>query len=134
MKNATGCFHIVKYNIWQLWMSDLAHKHPDFKFATACHNDYQTSALNFMPPAIRFIPEKIIIPRILPLFGMAHKLEDGALRLIDALDERQFQTGIFCASAKNALTGPVVDQASIFPDFANEEIQDNANAAIHQFC
>jgi hypothetical protein len=40
---------------------------------------------------------------------------------------------VFYASAANKLTGPLVDQADIFPDLANPSFQDNANEAIHRF-
>ena len=40
---------------------------------------------------------------------------------------------MFYASAANTITGPLVDQADIFPDLANPSFQDHANEAIHRF-
>jgi hypothetical protein len=40
---------------------------------------------------------------------------------------------VFYASAASAVTGPVTDQADIFPDLRNASFQDNANRAIHRF-
>jgi len=41
--------------------------------------------------------------------------------------------GVFYASAANTITGPLVDQADIFPALANPSFQDHANEAIHRF-
>ena len=43
------------------------------------------------------------------------------------------RSGLFNASAASAVTGPVADQADIFPDLGNASFQDNANQAIHRF-
>jgi hypothetical protein len=40
---------------------------------------------------------------------------------------------LFYASAASAVTGPVANQADIFPDLRNASFQDNANQAIHRF-
>ena len=37
------------------------------------------------------------------------------------------------ALGANTITGPVVDQADIFPDLRNPSFQHNANQAIHRF-
>ena len=41
--------------------------------------------------------------------------------------------GVFYASEANTITGPLVDQADIFPALANPSFQDHANEAIHRF-
>lgn len=71
--------------------------------------------------------------RIGPLLKIAHLLEAGARRLIDGITDPILASGVFYASAADALTGPVVDQAGIFPDLVNTAYQDNADQAIHRF-
>lgn len=69
----------------------------------------------------------------MPMMGMAHKLEKGASRFVNGSNDEAHKSGIFYASKKNTLTGPVIDQSSIFSDLNNESFQDNANKAIHRF-
>ncbi len=64
---------------------------------------------------------------------MAHKLDVGARRLVDGVTDLTLSSGVFYASAANTITGPLVDQADIFPDLANPSFQDHANEAIHRF-
>ncbi len=71
--------------------------------------------------------------RIGPRLGIAHPLETGARRLVDGITDRALRSGVFYASAANTITGPVSDQADIFPDLANPTYQDNADEAIHRF-
>ena len=126
-------YGVVKY-VAALWMSHMARVHPDLKLVTMSPGSTPgTAVLNFLPPALRFLPEKVIIPHVLPLFGLAHRLEDGAKRLVDALSDDRFKTGVFNASARKTVTGPVVDQATITPDLNDATIQANANAAICRF-
>ena len=51
----------------------------------------------------------------------------------DGITDTTLRSGLFYASAASAVTGPVVDQAGIFPDLRNATFQDNANQAIHRF-
>jgi hypothetical protein len=57
----------------------------------------------------------------------------GAKRLVDGVTDPTLSSGVFYASAANTITGPVVNQADIFPDLANSTFQDHANEAIHRF-
>ncbi|CAM5687403.1 SDR family NAD(P)-dependent oxidoreductase [Mycolicibacterium aubagnense] len=73
------------------------------------------------------------MPRIGPVFGVSHPVEIGAKRLVDGLVSGSLNSGRFYASAQNTVSGPMVDQADILPDFADDTIQDHAYAAIHAF-
>jgi hypothetical protein len=68
-----------------------------------------------------------------PRIGIVHPLPVGAQRLVNAVTEPTLTSGGFYASAANALTGPTVDQGSLFPEIRVPEFQDNASAAIHRF-
>ena len=48
------------------------------------------------------------------------------------MNDEAYETGRFYASKKN-VSGEIVDQATLFDDLSNEQFQDNANEAIHQF-
>jgi hypothetical protein len=73
------------------------------------------------------------MPYVGPLFGIAHPLEVGAKRLLDALVDDGLRNGGFYASAAKTLTGPLVDQSGIVSDFADEATQDHAYQAVHRF-
>jgi hypothetical protein len=70
---------------------------------------------------------------VLPFFGLAHDLEDGCKRYVDGLNDKQYKSGVFYASKARSLTGPVVDQSTIFDVLSNVGFQDNASVAIHNF-
>jgi hypothetical protein len=67
------------------------------------------------------------------MFGLLHKLEVGAKRFVDGLNNESYKSGVFYGSKAPVLTGPVVDQGTIFDDLNNKTFQDNANEAIHRF-
>ena len=69
----------------------------------------------------------------MPALGISHKLEVGARRLVDGVTDSTLSSGVFYASRGNKLSGPLVNQAEIFPDLANPSFQDHANEAIHRF-
>jgi len=69
----------------------------------------------------------------MPNLGISHELEVGSKRLVDGVTDPKLSSGVFYASAAGKLKGPLVDQASIFPDLANPSFQDHANEAIHRF-
>ena len=69
----------------------------------------------------------------MPALGISHKLDVGARRLVNGVTDPTLLSGVFYASAANTITGPLVDQADIFPDLANPSFQDHANEAIHRF-
>ena len=74
-----------------------------------------------------------MMPIILPLRGMVHKLEKGAKRYVDALSNSNYVTGGFYASKEHKVVGEVVNQFDIFPAMANINYQDNAHKAVHKF-
>ena len=76
---------------------------------------------------------RVLMPYVLPAFGLSHPLETGARRLVDAAVETELDSGRFYGSAAKTLTGPLVDQADIFADFADPQIQRHAFEAVHRF-
>jgi NAD(P)-dependent dehydrogenase (short-subunit alcohol dehydrogenase family) len=118
----------VKY-IGALWMAYLARQHPDRRFITVSPgNTSGTQAPNDLK-----LPLRIAAKYVMPALGISHKLDVGARRLVDGVTDPTLSSGVFYASAANTITGPLVDQADIFPDLANPSFQDNANEAIHRF-
>ncbi len=121
-------FGQAKY-IGALWMAYLARQHPDRRFITVSPgNTTGTAAPNDLP-----LPMRVAAKYVMPALGMSHKLEVGAKRLVDGVTDSTLSSGVFYASAANKLTGPLVNQADIFPDLANPSFQDHANEAIHRF-
>jgi NAD(P)-dependent dehydrogenase (short-subunit alcohol dehydrogenase family) len=121
-------FGQVKY-IGALWMAYLARQHPGRRFITVSPGATTgTQASNDLA-----LPLRIAAQYIMPALGMAHKVDVGARRLVDGVTDPTLSSGVFYASAANTLTGPLVDQADIFPDLANPSFQDHANEAIHRF-
>ena len=118
----------VKY-IGALWMAYLARQHPDRRFITVSPgNTSGTQAPNDLK-----LPLRIAAKYVMPALGISHKLDVGARRLVDGVTDPTLSSGVFYASAANTITGPLVDQADIFPDLANPSFQDHANEAIHRF-
>jgi NAD(P)-dependent dehydrogenase (short-subunit alcohol dehydrogenase family) len=118
----------VKY-IGALWMAYLARQHPDRRFVTVSPGN--TSGTN--GPDALALPLRLASRYVMPHLGISHKLDVGAKRLVDGVTDPTLSSGVFYASAANTLTGPLVDQAGIFPDLANPSFQDHANEAIHRF-
>ena len=118
----------VKY-IGALWMAYLARQHPDRRFITVSPgNTTGTEAPNNF-----ILPLRLAAKYVVPLVGITHKLEVGAKRLVDGVTDPTLSSGVFYGSPNNKVTGPLVDQADIFPDLANPSFQDHANEAIHRF-
>jgi hypothetical protein len=110
-------------------MAYLARQHPGCRFVTISPgNTTGTEAPNDLA-----LPLRLAAKYVMPALGIAHKLNVGAKRLVDGVTDPSLTSGVFYASAANTITGPVVDQADIFPDLANPSFQDNANEAIHRF-
>jgi NAD(P)-dependent dehydrogenase (short-subunit alcohol dehydrogenase family) len=121
-------FGQVKY-IGALWMAYLARQYPDCRFITVSPGGTSgTQAANDLA-----LPLRLAAKYVMPALGFAHKLDVGAGRLVDGVIDPTLSSGVFYASAANKLTGPLVDQADIFPDLANPSFQDHANEAIHRF-
>jgi NAD(P)-dependent dehydrogenase (short-subunit alcohol dehydrogenase family) len=118
----------VKY-IGALWMAYLARQHPDRRFITVSPgNTSGTEGPNDLG-----LPLRLAARYVMPALGISHKLDVGVRRLVDGVTDLTLSSGVFYASAANKLTGPLVDQADIFPDLANPSFQDHANEAIHRF-
>lgn len=122
----------VKY-VAALWMSALARQFPNVRIVTVSPGSTSgTNGGEDLAPLMKFVFTRIG-PRLLPLFGLMHKVEDGAKRYVDVLTDASYKSGVFYASKAPTLTGPLVDQGTIFADLNNVTYQDNANAAIHRF-
>lgn len=118
----------VKY-IAALWMAYLARQYPDRRFVTVSPgNTSGTEGPNDMG-----LPLRLAARYVMPILKISHKLEVGARRLVDGVTDPALSSGVFYASGANTTTGPVVNQADIFPDLANPSFQDHANEAIHRF-
>jgi NAD(P)-dependent dehydrogenase (short-subunit alcohol dehydrogenase family) len=123
----------VKY-LGALWMSALARRHPSLRLLTVSPGYTSgTDAFRDLNVVTRTVLQRIVMPYLAPAFGIAHKLDVGAKRLVDAVTDESWESGVFYASAARALTGPLIDQAGIVLDFNNEAIQDRADDAIHRF-
>jgi NAD(P)-dependent dehydrogenase (short-subunit alcohol dehydrogenase family) len=118
----------VKY-IGALWMAYLARQYTDLRFITMSPgNTTGTQA----PNDVR-LPLRMFAKYVMPHLGISHNLDVGAKRLVDGVTDPTLSSGVFYASAAGKITGPVVDQADIMPDFANPAFQNHANEAIHRF-
>ncbi len=121
-------FSQVKY-IGALWMAYLARQYPDRRLITVSPgNTTGTQA----PDGLK-LPLRIAAKYVMPHLGIAHNLDVGSKRLVDGVTDPTLSSGVFYASAANTITGPLVNQAEILPDFANPSFQDHANEAIHRF-
>jgi NAD(P)-dependent dehydrogenase (short-subunit alcohol dehydrogenase family) len=118
----------AKY-IAALWMASMARQHPNRRFVTMSPgNTSGTGTLDDQP-----LPLRLAARYVMPALGLSHSLETGAGRLVDGITDPALRSGVFYASAASTITGPVVDQADIFPDLRSPSFQDNANQAIHRF-
>jgi NAD(P)-dependent dehydrogenase (short-subunit alcohol dehydrogenase family) len=123
----------VKY-LGALWMGAMARMHPELRFITMSPgNTAGTEALRDQPALVRIIASRIVLPYLAPALRIGHKLDVGAERLVNAVTDASLQSGVFYASAASKITGPVIDQAEIVPDFRDPEIQDHAYEAIQRF-
>lgn len=123
----------VKYGA-AMWMASLARKYPNVRFVTVSPGFTKgTEVMGNLPPGKRFMFKYIMLPIVAPLKGIVHKLETGAKRYVDVINDESYQSGVFYASKENKLTGVIVDQSTMFPDLNNEAYQDNAYNAIHRF-
>jgi NAD(P)-dependent dehydrogenase (short-subunit alcohol dehydrogenase family) len=117
-----------------LWMSELARRHPHVRLLTVSPgNTAGTDVFRDFGPVLRPLMNRVLMPRVLPLLGLSHPVDAGARRLVDATVRDELDSGKFYASAGTTLTGPLVDQAGILPDFADPTIQAHAYEAVHRF-
>jgi NAD(P)-dependent dehydrogenase (short-subunit alcohol dehydrogenase family) len=123
----------IKY-LGALWMGAMARMHPELRFITMSPgNTAGTDVLRDQPALVRIIASRILLPYLAPALRIGHKLDVGAERLVKAVTDASLQSGVFYASATSTITGPVIDQAEIVPDFRDPEIQDHAYEAIQRF-
>jgi len=123
----------IKY-MAALWISSEARKNPNLRLITMSPGFTSgTAVMNDLPFAKRLMFKYIMLPIVAPLKGLVHKLEKGAERFVDGINNDAYKSGIFYASKAKLLTGPVIDQSTIFSDLNNSTYQDNANTAIHRF-
>ena len=123
----------VKY-VATMWMFSMARKYPDIKFvAMSPGNTGGTGAPDSLPPAMKFMLTYFMMPIVMPLMGVVHKVEVGAKRFVDGISDERYKSGIFYASKEGKLTGDVVDQSTFYTDLKNTTFQDNADKAIHRF-
>lgn len=88
----------VKYTA-ALWMSSEARKNPDIRFITMSPGFTSgTEVMNDLPPRKRFMFKYIMLPIVAPLKGMVHKLEKGAKRFVDGINNESLISGVFYAS------------------------------------
>jgi hypothetical protein len=117
-----------------LWMSELARRHSHLRLLTVSPgNTAGTDVFRDFGTLMRPLMNRVLMPRVLPMLGLAHPISAGARRLVDATVGDDLDSGKFYASAGNTLTGPLVDQAGILPDFADPTIQRHAYEAVHRF-
>jgi len=123
----------VKY-AGTMWMNSMARKNPKIKFVTVSPGATSgTEVMNDLPLLKRFMFKHIMFPLVMPLMGMSHKLEKGAKRFVDGINNDTLKSGVFYGSKGGKLTGELVDQSQLFSDLNNESFQDNANEAIHRY-
>ncbi len=123
----------AKY-IGALWIGAAARQYPTLRLVTVSPgNTRGTEGQKDFSLPLRMLMKYIMMPVVMPLFGLVHGVDEGAKRLINGLTDQRIKSGEFYASEADALIGPVVEQSTIFPDLANRVVQDNANAAVHRF-
>lgn len=131
--NSSQAYGQVKY-MGALWMAALARQYPTLRFLTVSPgNTAGTQIAADAPWLLRLLLKYFLQPILMPLLGIVHKLPVGARRLVDSLTDDSLRNGAFYASAQQALTGPLVDQSTFFPDLNNTAYQANADQAIHHF-
>jgi NAD(P)-dependent dehydrogenase (short-subunit alcohol dehydrogenase family) len=123
----------VKY-VATMWLFSMARKYPELKFvAMSPGNTAGTQAPDTIAQPMKFMVTCIMMPIVMPLMGVVHKLEVGAKRFVDGISDERYKSGIFYASKEGKLTGAVVDQGTFFVDLKNNSFQENADRAIHRF-
>lgn len=126
-------YGVIKYG-GTLWMSSMARKTPNIRFITMSPGGTRgTNGFDDLPFFQRIMFKYVGMPIFMPLMGLSHSLSKGAKRFVDGINNASYKSGVFYASKEHVLTGPVIDQSTIFQDLKNEVYQDNANEAIHRF-
>lgn len=122
----------VKY-MAALWMSSITRKYQAVRIVTVSPGSTSgTDVGKDLDPIMKFIFTRVG-PKLLPLIGLMHKLELGAKKYVDVLNNESYRSGVFYGSKNPVLIGTLVDQGTIFKDLNNETFQDNAREAIHRY-
>lgn len=130
--NAMSVYATIKLT-GAMWMGAMARQHPHIRFITMSPGSTTgTNGLDHMPFVTRIL-SKYVFGTMAPLFGLMHRVEDGAKRFVDGLLNPRYESGHFYGSEAGAPTGPVTDQAKLDASFSNTTYQDNAYAALRQF-
>jgi NAD(P)-dependent dehydrogenase (short-subunit alcohol dehydrogenase family) len=123
----------MKY-IGTLWTSANARKYPQVKFVSVSPgNTRGTAGYDSLPILTKLLFKYLFAPIVMPLMGMIHSVKKGAARYVEALGNPHLASGGFYGSKEGKVTGPMVEQGSIFPDLKNTTFQDNADKALHTF-
>ncbi|MBW3695280.1 SDR family NAD(P)-dependent oxidoreductase [Vibrio sp. T187] len=114
-----------------LWMSSIARQYPEIRFVTMSPGGTKgTQALESLPTVKKWMFQGML--QMMSWFGKVHKVEVGAKRFVNALLDDSYKSGVFYGS-KSGISGPLIEQSTLFPALDNAEFQDNANQAIHRF-
>ena len=124
--------------IGTLWTSAFARRLPSDRRAVTISpgSTHGTSAANDKSAGIRFMAS-VVMPYVMPLFGMAHSVEAGALRYLsvfespDVFANGTFENGGFYASRGTRLTGGLAKQERN-PELLDEGLQEAAWAALER--
>ena len=131
--DATLAYGQVKL-VGAMWMASLARQHPNLRFITMSPgNTSGTEVARDLALPLRLLMQRVLVPFVMPLFGIVQTVDKGAKRYVAALNDAALTSGAFYASKADALTGPVVDQGTIMPELANMVYQDHAQEAVHRF-
>ncbi|MEM8898325.1 MAG: SDR family NAD(P)-dependent oxidoreductase [Bacteroidota bacterium] len=122
----------VKYT-GTLWMSHMQKKFPGLRFASVSPGSTSgTNAADNFPLPMKIMFKYIMFPLILPMRGLAHKVDKGAKRYVDVVMNPAYNAGRFYGSQKHTLTGKLVNQGEFFPNFHNQAYQENAYQAVSE--
>jgi NAD(P)-dependent dehydrogenase (short-subunit alcohol dehydrogenase family) len=120
----------VKY-MAALWISAIARKYTNIRFVTMSPGATTgTEVMNTLSPLKKMMFKSMF--KLMLLSGKVHKVEVGAKRYVEGLRDASYKSGYFYGS-KVGVTGPLVDQGTLFEDLNNETYQANASEAIHRF-
>ncbi len=126
--NANKSYGYLKY-IATLWMSYMSREFKNIRFVSVSPGT--TFGKNNSKKLMTF--KKLIIHKILIVFGLMHKLEVGAKRYVDVLLNDTFKTGLFYGSPIFRSTGDLVEQNNLYINLNNKNHQENAFKAISYF-
>mmetsp|Transcript_4075 Transcript_4075/g.7130 ORF Transcript_4075/g.7130 Transcript_4075/m.7130 type:complete len:313 (+) Transcript_4075:62-1000(+) len=116
-----------------LYASALARKEPRYKFFTVSPGScIGTNGSKTAPLYIR-IALQILGPVIFVPLGLMQKTRAGTLRFVDALQNEEYLTGSFLASAKDKATGKMYDNRPFYPQYSDMSFQEAAYEAVHRY-